>query len=443
MDVDVVVVGAGLSGLAAARRVRAAGLSVRVLEASDRVGGRVRTEPFAGTYVDLGGQWIGPGQDRVAALIAELGLKTFPTHHAGRKVLDLDGKVGSYAGAIPSLPPLALAELELTIRKAESMIAGVPTVDPVATDAITVGEWARRRIWSRRVRALLAAAVKVVFGADPDEVSLLQFLSYAHAGGGLLRLIEIEGGAQESRVVGGTQAIAEGLARGTDVALGSPVRAIHQGPRGVTIATDAGPVTASRAIVAIPPALAARIAWDPALPADRDLLTQRLPMAGTIKCIALYDRPFWRDDGWSGEVVADGDPLTVVFDNTTAAASGIPSLLGFIVGRDARVWGARAPEARRDAVLAKLARWFGPRAARPVAYVDKDWGQEPFVRGCPIGVAGPNVLSVHGHALRAPCGRVHWAGTESATRHTGFMDGALTAGERAADEVIAELGRER
>lgn len=443
---EVVVVGAGLSGLVAARRLHRAGVGVQVVEARDRVGGRLCTREIRGVPVDLGGQWIGPTQDRVRALADGLGLATFPTFHDGRKLLELGGKVSAHRSDIPSLPPLALLELEVTIRRVQRMAAAVPVAGPFDApglaehDARSVGEWARRHVRSRRVRALLTAAVRVVFGAEPDELSVLHFLAYVNGGGGLLRLIEIADGAQQDRFVGGAMPLAEGLAAelGGRVQLAAPVRRIG-GWRGgpVRVHTDAGEILAERAIVAVPPALAGRIDMEPALPAGRDHLTQRFGMGGTVKLFAFYDRPFWREAGWSGEVVADGKPLTVVFDNTFA--DGTACLLGFVVGAAARTWSDRPESARHGAVLAQLSRWFGPEAGRPLELVEQDWSTEPWTRGCPIGFPPPGLLSSHGAALRAPCGRIHWAGTETADRWMGFMDGAVRAGERAAAEVARLL----
>ncbi len=440
---DVVVIGAGLSGLAAAVALHRHGASVTVLEARDRVGGRIFTEAFAGTRIDRGGQWVGPTQDRVIALADRLGLRRFPTFHEGKKVLDLAGKLKLHASAIPAVPPLALVELELLIRRVEhralSMPPGALRSHPraAAWDAVTLAEWQRSTLLSPKVRGLVDCAVRVVFGAEPDEISRLQFLSYVNTAGSLRRLIDIVDGAQEQRIAGGTQPLAEGLAAelGYRVRLSTPVIAVEHDDEGVTVRTAGGVVQARRAIVAVPPPMVARIAFDPPLPAERDVVQQRMPMGGTVKCFTFYDRTFWRDQGMSGEVVCDGRPLSVAFDNTTA--DGTPCLLGFVVGRVARSWSGVDAEVRKASVLAQLARWFGDAAARPVAYTEQDWSADPWSRGCPIAAAGPGVLSAYGAALRRPVGRIHWAGTETSDVWAGFMEGALAAGERAADEVLA------
>jgi len=195
---------------------------------------------------------------------------------------------------------------------------------------------------------------------------------------------------------------------------------------------------ARRVIVALPPVLAGRIQYEPALPALRDGLTARMPQGRLIKVQAIYDRPFWRDDGLNGSSVSDAGPCNVTFDSSPR--SGTPgALLGFIGGDEARSFDRLATGERRRAALAGLARAFGPRALDPIDYVQTDWSAEPYTRGCPVAIAPPGVLTTYGRALREPVGRLHWAGTESATYWNGYMDGAVSAGRRAAAEVLELL----
>jgi len=449
-ELDVVVVGAGLAGLRAAERLSDGGASVRVLEARDRVGGRTVSQTIGGLSFDLGAQWTGPGQERVLALIERLGLQTHRQHIAGRKVLEVAGKVSTYNRAIPSLSPVHLLELERTVRRVDRLTSQVDPTDPMGSargaqwDAQTV-ETYKSTVLSAKVRGLVDAMVRVVFGSEPSELSLLYFLYYLRLGGGLTRLIESDGGAQQDVLVGGMAQLAQGLAAGlpSQVQTGAPVQRLIQDDAGVRVQI-VGPrggvktLAAKRAIVALPPSLAGRLAYEPLLPPRRDQLTARMPMGATMKCIAVYERPFWRTAGFSGEVVCDGLPITVVFDDCTADGRGF-ALLGFAVGKGARILADLSPAARQREVTSCFARWFGDEARSCVAYGDLDWSRERWTGGCPTGVLQPGAFAIGGRALREPVGRIHWAGTETARVWTGFMEGALESGERAADEVLALL----
>ncbi|HKH23357.1 MAG TPA: flavin monoamine oxidase family protein [Solirubrobacterales bacterium] len=445
-DCDVVVVGAGLSGLTAARELVAAGLDVQVLEARDRVGGRTLSEPIGehpNDVLELGGQWVGPTQHEVMALARDLGLETFPTHAHGKNLFETDhGKLKRYRGTIPMLGPLVMvdygrADLNLKrLAKKVSPEAPWETEDAELLDEQTFATWIRRNARTSTAREALATACRAVFAVEPSEVSLLHILFYAASAGGWDDLLDTEGGAQQDRLAGGAQQLSTEMARelGDSVRLSIPVAAIRTEGDGV-VAED---VRARRAIVAIPPTLAARIEYDPPLPGPRDQLTQRMPMGTVIKCIAVYDEPFWRDDGLSGQALSLPGPAQVIFDNTAPSGSGM--LLGFLEGRDARRLGSLPEGERREAVLRGFQRLFGRRAAHPVDYAEKDWSAEPYSRGCYVGVLGPGAWTQFGKALREPVGRVHWAGTETATRWMGYMDGAIQGGKRAAAEVMRKEG---
>ena len=210
-------------------------------------------------------------------------------------------------------------------------------------------------------------------------------------------------------------------------------------PERVSVQTGGRTFRGRYAVIALPPALAGRIEYDPLLPVARDQLTQRFPMGATVKCLALYDNAFWRDCGLSGEVVCPSGPVSVVFDNGSHDGRQ-PALLAFIVGQSAREWNTRMPAERRDAVLDVFARAFGDQARRPMHYVEQDWSTEEWTRGCPVGIVGPGALSACGiGALRAPVGRIHWAGTETATVWAGYMEGAIESATRVAKELAVRL----
>ncbi|MFP5353113.1 MAG: flavin monoamine oxidase family protein, partial [Actinomycetota bacterium] len=429
------------------RELHAKGASVVVLEARDRVGGRTLSREAGAATVDLGAQWLGPTQHRMRALVDELGIATFPTFHKGRKILRVGDKTSTYSGSIPKLSPLNLALLQRTIssvdRRARRIDAHQPwlSADAAALDSQTLESWKRRQIPSRTVREVFDVAARVVFGAEPAELSLLYFLYYVRSAGGLMDLIEIERGAQETRFVDGAQQVAVRLAGplGDRVITAAPVRSIRQSKGGCEVeVTGREAVHAKRVIVAVPPALCGRIGFEPALPGLRDELTQRMPMGATIKAHLLYEHAFWRRRGLSGEAVVTGGPVSAFFDNTSHDGAQ-PGLLGFVVGAAARELGALSPEQRRARVIAAAVDCFSTEAASPVAYVDKDWSADPWSRGCPTANLPPGVLTVHGSVLREPVGRVHWAGTETATRWAGYMEGAVASGERAALEVLELL----
>jgi monoamine oxidase len=448
---DVIIIGAGLAGLVAARRLRERGASVRVIEARERAGGRTLSHRSkTGKIVDLGAQWIGPTQDRIGALVKELGLNTFDQYCAGKKILELGEKKRTHKSTIPSLSPFGLLDLGRAIRKIDKLTAKVPLEAPERAkkaglwDRMTVETWKRSNVHTRSARALVDIAVSSIFGAEPGELSLLYFLQVLRSGGGIMNLSTIPGGAQEKRLVEGFQTVSNRLAAelGDRVVLGAPVRTMIQSLDRVTARTDKGDFAGRFALVATPPAVAHRIDWDPPLPPTRTQLMQRMPMGSVIKCVAFYDEPFWRNDGLSGEVVGNQGPVRLVFDDSPEDGSS-GALVAFITGDQARIWSERMPDERYQAVILAFSRLFGPRAQSPIDYVDQDWCREPFSAGCYMGLMPPGVLTTFGAALRAPVGRIHWAGTETATKWQGYMDGAIESGERAAKEVFGSLAVER
>jgi monoamine oxidase len=360
-------------------------------------------------------------------------------------VIELGGRATTYGGTLPFRNPLRLLALQAMLSRIGSVVRSIPKADPWTArdadrlDGATVETWRRSIPSGRGVRSVVDSALRTVFGADPSELSMLHFLWYLSSNGGLMRLVETAGGYQQDRIAGGTQQISERLADavGRDrILLEHPVSAVRQDDSGVTIEAAGRSLRAKEAIVSVPLALAGRIAYEPLLPPMRDQIHQRVAMGSTVKVFALYDRPFWRERGYSGEAVGTSGLVAVAFDNTPK--SGAPAcLLSFIVGRPARTFASLAPERRRSSVLDELVRFFGPEAQKPAAYVEMDWGEERFTGGCPVGNFPPGTLSIFGPALRAPVGRIHWCGTEIAGECTGYMEGALESGERAAAGVLA------
>lgn len=454
-DAPVLVIGAGLAGLAAARRLVALGHEPIVLEARHRVGGRIEGGHTAdGTPIELGGQWIGPTQDRMYELVAELGLETFATWNEGDIVVRLGGRQQRMAGtrgAVPKLNPFVLADLAQGLARFAKLARRVPLDRPWdapgadVLDGMTFETWIRRTLRTPTGRAYFRVACEAVFSAESSDLSALHALFYAHSGTDLETLLSVDQGAQQHRIVGGSIRIAEELAAQLDgrVRLAAPVHALHHDDHEVrAILRDGEVVRGSHAIVTLPPTLAGRIHHQPALPSWRDQLTQRLPAGSVIKLYAIYPEPFWRADGLSGQLASDEGPVKVAFDNSPP--SGTPGvLMGFMEANDGRRWARRTVEERRQAAIDCFVRAFGPRAAEPIEYHERDWMAEEHSRGCYGAHFTPGVWTAYGHALRTPVGRIRWAGAECSTVWNGYMEGAVRTGEDAAAEVAAEVAAGR
>jgi len=449
VEAEVVIVGAGFAGLTAARELQRAGRDVVVLEARDRVGGRTHTVTQAGTWIDLGGQWIGPGQDRINALVAELGFATYPqTEDGDDVVLDALGSRRVSNIALGFSDEELLDYLTL-VGELDAMAEQVPLDAPweapeaLAWDSVSLREWVRGHDLSERASGLFEVGVQAVFAASSTQFSLLHAAHYLHSAGGWSKLTDSEGGAQQDRVVGGMEPVATRLAADLDdrVRLSQPVRSIAQDDAGVVVRTDEITVRARRVVVALPPTLAGRIDYQPPLPAQRDQLVQHQPQGSVIKFHVLYDEPWWRADGLSGMVLCPDEPIGVTFDCTPP--DGSPGLIsGFFEGPHAVAAGLLDEAARGDIVVDVLARTLGEQARDLLAYVDRDWSAEAFTRGCYGAHLPPGAWTLFGPALRVPRGRVHWAGTETAERWAGYIDGAIDSGLRVTAEVLTALDDE-
>lgn len=446
-DVDVVVVGAGLSGLVAARDLQQRGFTVRVLEAADRVGGRVASATVGGAHVDLGGTFVGPEQERILALADEVGVRRYPTHEAGDNLLMWRGDLRRYRGLVPPVGPAAVLDLARIRAAFERLRRTVPVGRPwdapnaAALDAQTLGSWLHARRAGPASHDLMAVVCKTSWGCEPSEVSLLHVLHYVAQAGGLDALLDTRDGAVEQHFVEGSHEVAarvaDQLGAGV-VRLGAPVLRVDWSSTGVAVHTDRGTTRARRVVVATPPALRRRIRFVPALPAPHRQMSQRWAPGILSKAYAVYERPFWRDAGLSGMTISDEGPVFITFDTSPAdAARGV--VLCFIGGDHARAWDGLDPAERRVRVLSALADHFGPQALEPVGYTDQRWGEEEWLGGGPTAAPGPGAVAELHARLTEPVGPVHWAGTETARRWAGHMDGAVSAGERAAREVAADL----
>ncbi|OSC41882.1 flavin monoamine oxidase family protein [Mycobacterium decipiens] len=444
-DVDVCVVGGGFAGLTAALRVKQAGHSVTVLEARDRVGGRTFTVARDdGSWIDKGGAWVGPTQDRVYALMHEFGVKTFKQYHDGEAMLVVDGKQYRYEGTIPwTMSPWASLNLGAAFLELGQMCKSVPLEAPWEAkkaqkwDRITLAQWLDKNVKSRAAHDLLDTAISGCYTSAAAEVSMLFVLYQMGSAGGPSFVLGGKGASQDARIIGGMGAIYQPMAAelGDAIQLSRPVRSITQDADGVTVRSERDSIRARRAIVTVPLAIASQIIYQPMLPTDRSFLHQRMPTGAIVKISIVYDEPFWRADGLCGQSAAPGSLATVTIDACTD--TGTPGILCVIIeGPIARQYERLDKDGRRQAVLNALVERFGPKASKPLDYVEQNWSREPYSGGGMLSHAPPGVLTEFGHALRRPCGRIHWAGTESSAKMCGWIDGAIRSGEQTAKEVM-------
>jgi monoamine oxidase len=440
--VNTIVIGAGFSGLKAASVLTASGKTVTVLEARDRVGGRVEAGELCGRTIDRGAQWVGAGHDLLLAEARRFGMETYLQYAQGKTILSLDGRKIEFKGKVPRMGPISLVELAMLRsrwnKEIKTLPKGAPWNAPKATawDSQTLAGWSQKNLSTRTTRAFAGLVPKCAYGAQASEVSYLWLVEMLRSSGGIDYLTNVESGAVDAKFKGGAHQIARRLADelGDRVILSAAVRAVLQDDEGVKVTIDKGTFEADDVIVAMPPALCQRIDFGCGISAKRAALQQRMPQSAIIKVHVAYKEPFWRRKGYSGQMATNDRTLGVTMEDT--AESGPALLIGLIEGVNAFELSAISSNERRAKVIDCLAEMFGPEANDVIGYAEKDWLTDEWAHGY-VGIMPPGLLTSFGEALREPCGRIHWAGSETAENWYGYMEGALLSGERAANEILA------
>ena len=441
---DIVIIGAGYAGIAAAKKLYAAGKNFIVVEARDRIGGRTLTEKVAsGATLEMGAKWIGPTQHKVWEWVKETQTETYETYDEGKNILSFRQKISTYTGVIPKIDPLSLIDLGMAISKINKLANQIPVESPWSHpnakefDEITLATWIQKNIKTYKARHIFEIGIQTVFAAESSEMSLLHALFYLHSGDNMDTLISIKNGAQQTILRGGTQGLIKKIAAPFQehIRLNEPLRKVEQNENGVIIYTDNLEIEAQKCILTIPPVMINSVQFSPILPQQKAQLYQRVPMGAAMKVYTIYKTPFWRKKGYSGQIVSDEFPVKVTFD-VGHGADELGILLTFVEGNDARNFIDMPETERKRLVLEKLTRFLGEEAANPIQYLDKCWTEEEWTRGCYVGLMAPNTMTQFGRFLRTPFQNIHFAGTETAEKWNGYLDGAIESGYRAAAEVM-------
>jgi putrescine oxidase len=445
---DVVVVGAGPAGLTAAHRLKGAGLSVAVLEARDRVGGRTWSDDVDGATLEIGGQWVSPDQEALLETLDELGLETFERYRDGESIyISKNGERIRFTGDIFPVAPETESELVRLIEKLDALAAELdpdrPWQHPQAAelDRISFEAWLARETDDQEARDNIALFIGPAMLTKPAHAfSTLQAMLMAASAGSFSNLVDADF-ILDRRIVGGMQEVSRRLAArvGADVFLSQPVRRIEHGGDGVVVHADGMRVRARRVVLAHAPVLYSRISFEPPLPRRQQQLHQHLSMGLVIKVHAVYDRPFWREAGLSGTVFSPYQLVHEAYDNTNHLDER-GTLVGFVSDARADDVFELPAEERRERILDSLAAYFGPEAKDPVVYYESDWGAEEWTRGAYAASFDLGGLHRYGSDLRTPVGPIHFACSDIAGAGYQHVDGAIRMGRLVAETLITDLG---
>ncbi|XP_043928313.1 amine oxidase [flavin-containing] B, partial [Protopterus annectens] len=440
-------------GLSAAKLLVESGQNVVVLEARNRVGGRTFTSRNAKVkWVDLGGAYVGPTQNRVLRLSKELGISTYKVNEVERLVHYVKGKSYPFRGAFPPVwNPLTYLDYNNLWRTMDEMGKEIPREAPWKAphaeewDRMSMKELIDNICWTKACKRFATLFVNVNVTAEPHEVSALWFLWYVKQCGGTVRIFSTTNGGQERKFLGGSGQISEKIMErlGDRVKLERPVFRIDQSESVKVETLNHETYEAKYVISAIPPSLGIKIHYNPPLPPIRNQLIHRIPLGSVIKCMVYYKEAFWRKMDLCGTMVIEEEnsPIGLTLDDTKPDGT-VPAIMGFILARKARKLAHLSKDERKQRICEIYAKVLGTdEALHPVHYEEKNWCEEEYSGGCYTVYFPPGIMTQFGKIIRQPVGRIFFAGTETATEWSGYMEGAVQAGERAAREILCEMGK--
>ncbi|KAG8450492.1 hypothetical protein GDO86_002957 [Hymenochirus boettgeri] len=450
---DVIVIGGGISGLSAAKLLFESGINVLVLEARDRVGGRTQTVRNKEVkYVDLGGSYVGPTQNHLLRMAKDLDLETYKVNVNGFVIQNTKGKSYKFQGAFPpAYNPLVYLDYNNFMRTMDQWAEQIPEDAPwkaphaLEWDKLSMMQFINKVCWTTSGRRFATLFVNFIVATETHQVSALWFLWYVKLCGGSTRVFATDNGGQERKFVGGSGQISERIMEQLQgrVKLQSPVVRIDQSGHNVIVESLNHEIYEAEYIIsAIPPLLTTKIHFKPELPGIRNQLIQRLPVGSVIKCIVYYKEAFWRKMGFCGCMIMEDEdaPVGFTFDDSKPDGS-VPAIVGFVFSRKATFMTNLTTEERKRRICEYYAKMMGTEEAlHPVHYEEKDWCKEQYSGGCYTAYFPPGIMTQYGSVIRKPVGKIFFAGTETATTWSGYMEGAVQAGERAAREIMFQMG---
>jgi monoamine oxidase len=442
---DVVIVGAGLSGLNAARLLTAASKKILVLEAQDRVGGRTWSQSIGqNDFIDVGGQWIGKGHDTMYQLVALAGLKTFPTFTQGKSILRSNHTNNVYKGDTPPIGLSALLSMQKVLNKFDKMTSPISLDEPwltknaLAMDNQSLGSWIDETISNQKARTLIKRMVEGELCQSVDQISLLQALASAKATGSLKQAEKVEDGALRDRILGGAQGVSNFLYRQMEnsIRLNSPVTFVNQFESHVELGNEYYAVKAKKIIITAPLPTVKKIRFTPELPLEKQILIDSMQMGTVIKIHTIYPTPFWRTQNLSGSSTCLDETVELTVDNSVPGSEkGI--ITSLIHAERAKHLLKLSSDERQKLVLNTYASLFGEQALNPTFYHDYSFTNNPWVGGAYSGYFTQGIFSKYGSYIAKPSGHIHWAGTETSSLFKGFMEGAVLSGERVVKEILS------